>query len=58
MSRHAIGTKNSGSGHWNRVAPGGRGGPARRKWFGRGTRRRLESSGVWFSPGGLDIVSA
>jgi len=49
---------NNGKGHWNRVAPGGRGDPARRNWTDRGTGRRLSLGGVWVLPGGLEPSNA
>jgi len=55
-SRKVAGTQNSGRGHWNHVALGGRDGLTRRNWIDRGTVRRLLPGGMWVPPGGLDRV--
>jgi len=58
VSRQAIETQNSGSGHCTRVALGGRVGSAKRKVCDRGVGRCLALGGVRGLPGGLEPSSA
>jgi len=56
VSRQAVGSQNSGSGHYLRVALGGRIGPARRWRSDRASIRCLAPSGVRYQPDGLDQI--